>query len=85
MTATTKTETYTDQQATDEAVLLLVRKLRRLHPEAYADLMARVPQGARDALNQADIRADKLRATDQRDGITREYADIWADDEDEVA
>jgi hypothetical protein len=75
------TETYTDQQATDEAVLLLVRKLRRLHRDAYTDLMGRLPEGARYALNQADIRADHLRNADRRDGITREYRDRWADDE----
>jgi len=80
-------ETYTEQQATDEAVLLLTRKLRRLHPAACADLMAKLPDGARDALNQAEIRADRLRHYDERDGITREYVDRYAglDDEDEVA
>lgn len=79
------TETYTDQQATDEAVLLLIRKLRRLHPDAHADLMAKLPEGARQALHFADLRADTLRAYDQRDGITREYVDRFAalDDEDE--
>jgi hypothetical protein len=81
---------YTDAQATDEAVLLLVRKLRRLHRDAYIDLMGRLPEGARDALDQADIRADRLRATDQRDGVTREYRDRYAEieaeaDEEEAA
>ncbi len=64
---------YTDEQAADEALLLLTRKLRRLHPDAYADVICRLPDGAREALNAADIRADKLRATDQRDGIVRRY------------
>jgi len=64
---------YTDQQATEEALLLLTRKLRRLHPEAHADLMARLPEGAREALLFADQRADTLRAADRRDGITRQY------------
>jgi hypothetical protein len=72
-TAATAT-TYTDAQATDEAVLLLTRKLRRLHPGAYADLMARLPDGARDALALADVRADQLRDADVRDGVTRIYA-----------
>jgi hypothetical protein len=84
MTTTTTTETYTDAQATDEAVLLLTRKLRRLHPDAYADLMKRLPERARDALNQADVRADHLRAADQRDGITREYRDWQAEIEAEI-
>lgn len=50
-----------DTEATDEAVLLLTRKLRRLHPAAYADIMSKLPAGARDALNLADVRADRLR------------------------
>jgi hypothetical protein len=76
------TETYTDQQATDEAVLLLARKLRRLHPDTYVALMTMLPEGARNALHFADLRADTLRAHDQRDGITREYIDPYADLED---
>lgn len=64
---------YTDTQATDEAVLLLTRKLRRLHPEAFADLMSKLPEGAREALDAADLRAETLRAYDSRDGITRRY------------
>ena len=74
-------EIYTDAQAIDEAVLLLTRKLRRLHWDIYADLMGCLPYGARDALNLADVRADKLRASDQREGITRVYIDPWTDDE----
>jgi hypothetical protein len=80
----TKTETYTDQQATDEAVLLLVRKMRRLHTEAYNDLMSQLPEGARWALTMADNRADLLRATDSREGVTREYVDMWADDKEDA-
>jgi hypothetical protein len=76
------TETYTDQQATDEAVLLLTRKLRRLYSDTYRALMARLPEGAQEALNQADVRADHLRASDERDGITRTYVDRWAEDDD---
>lgn len=64
---------FTDEQATDEAVLLLVRKLRRLHRDAYVDLMGRLPAGARDALMLADQRAEKLRV----DGVTRTYRSIW--------
>lgn len=64
---------FTDAQATDEAVLMLVRKLRRLHPEACADLMAKLPEGAREALHGAEMRADTLRAYDKRDGVARRY------------
>lgn len=77
-------EIYTDQQATDEALLLFVRKVRRLHPNTFADVIGRLPEGARDALNQAELRADTLRAYDRRDGITREYRDIWAEIEAQV-
>lgn len=51
----------TDQQATDEAVLLLTRKLMRLHPDAYADTLTRMPDGARRAIHAAELRADNLR------------------------
>jgi hypothetical protein len=62
MTTTSKaTDAMNDQEATDEAVLLLTRKLRRLHPEAYADLWSRLPEGARLALQRAEIRADVYR------------------------
>jgi len=73
-------ELYSEAQATDEALLLLTRKLRRLYPDAYADLMKRLPDGAREALDLADIRADKLRAYDSRDGITRTYPNPFEDD-----
>jgi hypothetical protein len=83
MTDRIRTENYTDQQATDEAVLLLVRKLRRLHPDTYVTVMTMLPEGARNALHFADLRADTLRAYDQRDGITREYIDPYADLDDD--
>jgi hypothetical protein len=64
---------YDERQATDEAVLLLVRKLRRVYPGAYTDLMNRLPVGACDALAAADLRADRLRARDAGIGIKRNY------------
>lgn len=71
------TTEYTDAQATDEAVLLLVRKLRRTYQDVYAEIIAKLPQGAQDALMLADQRADKLRM----DGVTREYRNIWASED----
>jgi hypothetical protein len=53
--------TMTPEQATAEATLLMIRKMRRLHPEAFADVMGRLPEGARAALNQAEIAADVQR------------------------
>lgn len=79
--ASPATKTYTTEQATDEAVLLLTRKLRRLHPDVYNALIAKLPDGARDALDLADVRADSLRDADRRDGITRTYVGPWADED----
>jgi hypothetical protein len=83
MTNTETPATYTEQQATDEAVLLLVRKLRRLHRDAYADLMIKLPQGAQDAIDNAERRADSLRFADQATDITRTYPAPVDEDDDE--
>lgn len=56
-----KTENFTEAQATDETMLLLTRKLRRLHPAAFADLWAKLPDGARRTVLAAELRADLLR------------------------
>lgn len=53
----------TDTEATAEALLLAMRKLRRLHPAAYADVTGRLPEGARYALTMAENSADKRRDT----------------------
>lgn len=52
---------FTDNQATDEAVLLFTRKMRRIHPAAFADIWKRLPDGAKRALETAERRADQLR------------------------
>jgi hypothetical protein len=64
---------YSEAQATDEAILRLVRRLRRDHENVYIELMNRLPEGARDALDAADLRADRLRARDAGNGIKRNY------------
>jgi hypothetical protein len=76
MAEITTTEIYTDEQATDEAVLLLTRRLRRLHPEVHASLMASFPEGVREALDMADNRADLLRHNDKQADITRRYVSL---------
>ena len=53
--------TMTQTEATDEALLLITRKMRRLHPEAFRDVWAKLPDGAKDALILAENRADVLR------------------------
>lgn len=76
MNDTTNTTIATDQQATDEAVLMLTRRLRRLYPDAYAAVITSLAPGLRDALQLADNRADLLRHQDQQAGITRKYLSI---------
>lgn len=57
----TETHTMSNAEATDEAVLRLVRKLGRLHPAAWADIRSKLPQGALQQLGAAERRADVLR------------------------
>lgn len=64
---------YTDNEATDEAVLLLTRKLRRHYPAAFSDLMGQLPEGAREALTLAENRADGVRDRDDRAGTKHRY------------
>lgn len=59
--ATTPDRQMTDAQATDEAVLLLIRKLCCLHPEAFTDVTERLPKGAIEQLEAAERRADRVR------------------------
>lgn len=78
----TETRTMTTDEATDEAVLVLTRKLMRLHPEAYADVIRRLPEGAREQLGAAERRADTLR---DREGIgTLAYPAVYPSDTDEI-
>lgn len=56
-------EQMTSEQATNEALLRMVRKLRRLHQEAYIDVMSQLPREAREALRKAELAADVLRDT----------------------
>ena len=62
-------QTYTDHEATDEALLLLVRKLRRTHPDTYLAIMSQLPEGARVALDHAEHRADTVRLAGSAQGI----------------
>ncbi len=61
MTTAADTKTYTDTEATDEALLLFTRKMRRMHPEAFAAVWAKLPDGAKDAILFSEVRADTLR------------------------
>jgi hypothetical protein len=45
-------------EATEEAIRMFIRKTRRLHPEAFADVMGKLSEGARWALDGAENRAD---------------------------
>lgn len=57
----TKTEHYTEAQATDEALLLLVRKLRRTSRMTFDKIWAQLPDGAKDAIALSEARADRVR------------------------
>src|SRR5689334_10380725 len=57
---------YTDREALDEAVRLFTRRMRRLHTDAFNAVMVSLPDGAREALNAADIRADTLMHSDAK-------------------
>jgi hypothetical protein len=64
---------FTDAEATNEALLLFTRKLRRLHPGVFSDVIKKLPEGARFALVLAENRADMVRAEAERTGVTRRY------------
>jgi hypothetical protein len=73
---------YTAEEATDEAVLKLLFKLRHRHADTFATVWSQLPEGAQTALRQAEIRADRVRFADQANGIelcTRPYPDSFAD------
>ena len=69
----TETQKYTEAQALDEAVLMLMRRMGRLHPTAYHQVLITLSDGVREALTLADNRADKLRA----DGVIREFPTVF--------
>lgn len=79
---TTK-RTMTDAEATDEAMLLFTRKMRRLHTRAFDDVWARLPEGAKRAIYAAERRADVLRdqTAGGADGLAYSTDDDPEDDE----
>jgi hypothetical protein len=66
---------YTEHEATDAAVLMFVRRLHRLYPEAHKAVLTSLSDDIQWALRMADNRADKLRATDAADGTIRTFRD----------
>lgn len=86
MTTSEQAIQYSQTEATEEALRLFMRKVARLHPDAHADVLSRLPEGARETLAMAELRADTLFLTDKRDGVTRSYPtafeDADSDDED---
>lgn len=75
---------YTDAEATDEALRLFTRKLRRLHPDAFEAVWLKLPEGARTALQLAENRADSLRWDDDKAGTAHRYltdAERYDDDD----
>lgn len=53
----------TQTEATDEALLLFLRKMRRTSPDAFGKVWEKLPREARDALHRAEMRADVRRDT----------------------
>jgi len=76
----TAAQRMTDAQATDEALLLLTRKLMRLHPEAYAAVIQKMPEGARRALALAEGRADRVRDMHGVNGLAYPVEPDWDDE-----
>lgn len=70
-TNTTAPATYTEHEATDLAVMLLVRKLRRLAPTALDEALAKMPEGALEALAHAEQRGDAVKDADEAAGLPR--------------
>jgi hypothetical protein len=71
------TQTFSEDEAINEAVLLFTRKMRRLHNVEFADIWAKLPDGAKEALGLAERRADAKRD----DGVSRSWASTAFDDE----
>lgn len=67
---------FTEAEATDETMLLLTRKLRRLHPEVFADLWAKLPEGARRTIHAAENRADLLRVRTDKTWAPSDLDDV---------
>lgn len=65
-----ESKTYTEAQATDETMLLITRKLRRLDRSTFDLIWSQLPDGAKDAAMLAEARADRVR--DTRPGLTWE-------------
>jgi hypothetical protein len=73
----------TETEATEEAMRLMIRKVRRMYPEAFAAVMAKMPVGAREILAVAEIRADDRFLTSQREGTIRTWPVVFEDEGDE--
>lgn len=61
MATENQTKSFTDAQATDEAMLLLTRKFRRMFPQQFQAVWGKLPAGAQRAIYASEIRADVLR------------------------
>lgn len=57
----TKFTEFTQAEATDEALLLITRKMRRMFPTEFAAAWVKLPNGAKDAIGRAEARADVVR------------------------
>lgn len=74
-------QTYTEAQATDEALRALLHRLRWTNNEALHAAWAKVPDQMKNVLSAAEARALVLREADQQAGITRQIQDRVEDDD----
>jgi hypothetical protein len=91
MNTETTTTAYTEHEAADMAVMLLLRKLRRElarvdRPNALDKVLSQLPEGAREALAHAEQRGDEVRFADEAAGVaplSRPWPNRFADLENE--
>lgn len=65
------TTSYTETEAVDLAVMLLVRKLRRTAGPLLDQVLGMMPEGAREALAHAEQRGDAVKDAEEAAGLPR--------------
>lgn len=80
----TKTEReMTETEAAEEALRLLVRKMRRMHQEEFSEVWDKLPEAARWAITTTEARADDRRMAAEETGqtLTWPVEPDWAGDQ----
>jgi hypothetical protein len=71
--------TMTPAEAADETIRLLYRKLRRADRQVFEQVLAMIPDGARQTIMMAENRADLRNANAERDGIALTWPNYYED------